>query len=103
MLRFCETKVSKEEFYDAKQPTQIWVTDVDNIVISKLIETKNNSKYLIGCLDDVTRPLVLILHLLSEYVKNLKDKNGNKDENKNNKFISFLTDDEKPLEKYKII
>ena len=33
--------------------------DVNNIVLLKLIETKNNLKYLVGYLD-VMRPLVLI-------------------------------------------
>ena len=34
-----------------KKEKNIWNVDVDDIVISKLIETKNNkSKYLIGCL-----------------------------------------------------
>ena len=32
---------------------KIWDVDVDYIVISKLIETKNNSKYLIGYSSDV--------------------------------------------------
>ena len=45
MLRFCERKVRKKEFYDAKK--KIWDVKVDNTVISNLIETKNNSKYLI--------------------------------------------------------
>lgn len=35
--------------------------DVNNIFISKLIETKNKPKYLIEYLDDAIRPLVLIL------------------------------------------
>ena len=48
MLIFGETKVAKEEFYDAKQPIKIWDVDVNNIVISKLVETKKNSKCLIG-------------------------------------------------------
>ena len=42
--------------------------NVDNIVISKLVETKNNSHYWIGYLDEVTRPLVLILPKMSGYV-----------------------------------
>ena len=41
--------------------------DVINIVILKLIETKINSKYLVGYLD-VTRPLVL------DVLKHLKRK-----------------------------
>ena len=50
MLRFdnVETKVAKKQFYGAKQPISIWDVNVDNIVISKLVETKNNSTYLIG-------------------------------------------------------
>ena len=35
---------------------------------------KNMSKYLIGYSDDVIRPLVLILHKMSGYVKTLKIK-----------------------------
>ena len=53
MLRFGKTK---EEFYDAKKPVNIWDVNVDNGFISNLIETKNNTKYLIGYLDDVMRP-----------------------------------------------
>ena len=61
MLRFGETKVSKEKFYRARKPINIWDVNVDNIVISKLVESNINSKYLIGYLDKVIRPLVLIL------------------------------------------
>ena len=43
ILRFGKTKVAKEEFYGAKKPIKIWNVNIDNIVISKLIETKNNS------------------------------------------------------------
>ena len=34
---------------------------VDNIVDSKLIKTKTNYKYLIGYLDEVIRPLILVI------------------------------------------
>ena len=40
MLRFGKTKVTKEEFYGAAKPIRIWDINVDNKVISKLIETK---------------------------------------------------------------
>ena len=49
----------------------IWHFNVDNIVFSNLIETKNNSKYLIGYLDEVITPLVLILAKMSVYVKRI--------------------------------
>ena len=61
MLRFGETLVKKEEFYAGKKPIKIWDDNVDNIFISKSVETKTNSKYLIGYLDKVIRPLVLII------------------------------------------
>ena len=44
-----------------KKKKKNWDVNVDNIFISKSIETKNNSKYLIGELDDVIRPLLLIV------------------------------------------
>ena len=54
---------------------------------------------MIGYLDKVIRPLVLIISRKSRYVKTFKVKNGDKD--KNNKTMSFRIDDEKLLEKYK--
>ena len=71
MLRFGKIKVAKEKFYGAKKPIKIWDVNVDNIVISKLIERDNNSKYLIGYLDEVIKPLILILPKMSGYVRHL--------------------------------
>ena len=65
---------------------KIWDTDVGNIVIWKLIETKNSSKYLIWYLGEVIRLLVLSLTKKSRYVKNLKEKK---------KLMSLRIDDEK--------
>ena len=45
----------------AKILLKIWDVNADNIFISKLFETKNDSKYLIGYLGEVIRPQVLIL------------------------------------------
>ena len=44
MLKFGERKVTKEKFYAGKKPIKIWDVNVDNIVISRLIETKSNSQ-----------------------------------------------------------
>ena len=52
---------------------------------------------MIGYLDKAIRPLVLKMPKISGYVKTLKD------EDKINKSIFFRIDDEKLLEKYKII
>ena len=38
-----------------------WGLNVDNMVNSKLVETKTNSKYLIGYLGKVLRPINLIV------------------------------------------
>ena len=65
-----------------------------------LIETKNNYKYQIGYLDDVTRPLVLVLYKRRGYFKTFIVKDGDED---HNKLISFHINDEKLLEKYKTI
>ena len=48
MLKFGMTKVEKHAVYGTKKSKQIWDVNVDNIVLSKIIETKTNSKYLIG-------------------------------------------------------
>ena len=65
--------------------------DVDNVFISKLIEAKNNLKYLIGYLDEVIRPLVLMLPKMSGYLKTFKEKT--------NILMSLHIDDENLLEK----
>ena len=66
--------------------------NVDNIVISKLVETKNNSHYWIGYLDQIINPLVLILPKMSGYVKTFNDKGRDKDNN--NKLMSLRIDAE---------
>ena len=76
-----------------KKTIKIRDINVDNVVVSKLIETKTNSKYLIGCLDKVVKPLVLIFPKMSGYVNNFKVKDGDKD--KNNKLMSLHIDDDK--------
>ena len=74
MLRFGKTKIAKEEFCGAKKPIKICDVNVDSMAISKFFKTRNNSKYLIGYLDEVIRPLVLILPKMTEYVKTLNIK-----------------------------
>ena len=83
------------------KPIKIWDVNVHNIVTSKLVETKNICKYLIGYFDAVMRPLVLILPKMSEYVKTFKDKD--EDKNKNNKQIYLRIGNDKLLEEYRTI
>ena len=56
---------------------------------------------MIGYLDNVIRPLVLILPKTAENNDTFKVKDA--DKNKSNKLISFGIDAEKLLEKYKTI
>ena len=86
-----------------KKTYKIWDANVDNIVISKLVKPKTNSKYLVGYLDKAIRPLVFIMPKMSEYVKTFKLKEGDKDKNNKKQIISFCIDDEKLLQKYKAI
>ena len=85
MLRLGEKKVTKEKFVLQKN-IKIWDVHINNIVISKLIETKTNSKYLIVYLNKIIRSIVLITLKMSGCVKTFKVKDGNKD--KNNKLVS---------------
>ena len=80
MLRCGETKIAKGKLYGANKPIKIW--DVNNIVISKLVEAKTNSNYLIRYLDKVIRPLLLIFPKMSRYIKTFKVNDGFKDKNK---------------------
>ena len=97
MMKLREKEITKEKFYAGKRPINIWDINVDNIVISKLVKTKTNSKYLIRYLEKAIRPLVLIIPKMSGYIKTIKVKEGD------NKLMSFCLDDEKLLEKYKVI
>ena len=92
-----EKLIAKEKFYAAKRTIKICDVTVENIVISKLVKTKPNSKYLIGYLHKDIRPLILIMPKMCGYVKTSKDKEGG------NKSMYFHIDDEKLLEKHKAV
>ena len=98
MVRSGEKEIAKEKFYAAKNPINIGNVNVDNIGVSKLFETKTNSKYVIGIKFDKTiRPLVLIMPKMSGRVKIFKV------EDEINKLMSFGIDNEQLLEKCKAI
>ena len=96
-MRNSKRKIAEEKFYAAKKPIKIWDVNVDNIVVSKLVETKTNIKYLIGIrFGKAIWPLIWIMPKMSGYVKTFNVKEGG------NKLVSFRIDHEKP-EKYKVI
>ena len=96
-MKFRKTRIPKEKFNTLKEPIKIWDANADNIVISKLVETKTNSKYLIGYLEKYIRSLVLIMPKITGYIKTFKDKD------KNSKLVSFRIGNGKLLAKYKAI
>ena len=55
-----------------KKQIKFCYVNVDNTIVSKLIKTKTNSKYLIGYSDEVRQPLVLILPKWMDMLKHLK-------------------------------
>ena len=90
--------MAKEKFYAPKNPIKIWDVNIDNTVISKLVETKSTSKRLIGIkFNKAVRPLVLVMPKMGGYVKTFKVKEVY------NKLMPFRIDDRKLLEKYKAI
>ena len=80
-MRFGKRKIEKETFYTAKKPINIGYVNIDNMVISTQNQTRATSKYLIGYLDKVIRPLALILPKMNGYVKTFKVTAGDKDKN----------------------
>ena len=84
-MRIGETKATKRKSFMLQK--NLWDVNVDNIVISKVVKTKTNSKYLIGYFDKDIKPLVLIMLEMSGYVETFKVKDGHR--NKNNKLMSF--------------
>ena len=77
-MRFGEREIAKEKFYAAKKPMKIWAVHIDDIVISKFVKTKTDSKYLIGYLNKAIRPLLFIMPKMNGYVKTFKVKEGDK-------------------------
>ena len=68
-----EREIAKEKFYATKRPMKIWYVNVNNTVISKLVKTKTDPKYLVGLkFNKAIRPLVLVMPKTSGYVKKLK-------------------------------
>ena len=47
MVKFGKTEIAKEKFYAPKKAMEICIVNVDNVVISKVVKIKTNSKYLI--------------------------------------------------------
>ena len=102
MMKFGERKVTKEKFNATGKPIKILNVNLGGIVISKLIETKANSNYLIGYLNKAIKSLALIMPKMSGCLKTFKRhktfKVKDEDKDINKKLMSFHINDEKLLE-----
>ena len=70
-LVFDDTEVTKKEFYESKQAIRLKDIIVKNIVVSKKIKINDKTvKYYIGYIvDDNVLPLVLLLPIMSGWIK----------------------------------
>ena len=55
MVRSGEKKKTQKKSFMMQKRLKVWDVNVHNIVISKLVKTKTNSKYLIEYLDKAIR------------------------------------------------
>ena len=92
-LVFGDTEVSKKEFYESKEDIKLKDVIVDNIIISNKIKRNNEIiKYYIGYIvDDNVIPLVLLLRVMSGWIKYFE--NGGKN-------MSFKIEDDDIYLKY---
>ena len=77
-IKICQDKSSKRKFHGTKIPINIWDVNVDNLVISILVEIKTSFD-------------------IAKMSRSVKIKNGDKDEN--NKLMPLSIDNEKLLQK----
>ena len=86
-LKFDNIRVNKKEFQKSKQPIDLNLVNVDQIVVSdKFKQSDDACKYFIGYKEDeIVKPVCIILPQMSGYVKYFE--NGGKK-------MSFLIKDD---------
>ena len=92
-LKFNNVRVNKREFYKSKQPIDLGLVTVDQIVVSdKFKHSDNGVKYFIGYQEDeIVKLSCIILPQMNGYIKYFK--NGGKN-------MSFTVKDDSVLNKY---
>ena len=70
-LKFNNIKVNKKEFHKSKQPTDLDLVSLDQIVVSHIIRHSDDGfKHFIGYQEDeIVKPLCIILPQMSGYIK----------------------------------
>ena len=73
-LKFDNSRVNKKEFHESKQPINLDLVNVDQIVIShKLKHSYDGFKYFTGYKEgEIAKPLCIILPQMGGYIKYLK-------------------------------
>ena len=92
-LKFDNIRVNKKEFHKSKQPVNLDLLNVDQIVVSdKFKHNDYGFKYFIGYKEDETaKPLCIILPQTTGYIKYIE---------KGGKNMSFVIKDDDVLDKY---
>ena len=92
-LKFDNIRVNKKEFHKSKQPIDLDLINVDQIVVSDKFKHSDDSfKYFIGYKEgEIVKPLCIILPQMTGYIKYFE--NGGKN-------ISFVIKDDDVLDKY---
>ena len=92
-LKFDNIKVNKKKFHKSKQPINLDLINVDQIVISgKFKHSDDGFKYFIGYKEgEIVKPLCIILPQMTGYIKYFE--NGGKN-------MSFVIKDDDVLDKY---
>ena len=92
-LKFDNIRVNKKEFHKSKQPINLDLVNVDQIVISdKFKHSDDGFKYFIGYKEgEIVKPLCIILPQMSGYIKYFGNGGNN---------MSFMVKDDDLLDKY---
>ena len=95
-LTFNNIKLNKKEFRKSKQPINLDLVTVDQLVVSdKFKHSDDGYKYFISYQEDeIVKPFCIVLPQMSEYIKCFK--NGGKN-------MPFMIKDDEVHEKYKEI
>ena len=92
-LKFDNIRVNKKEFHKSKQPIDLSLVNVDQIVVSdKFKHSDDGFKYFIGYKEgEIVKPLCIILPQMTGYIKYFKNRR---------KSMSFVIKDDMCLDKY---
>ena len=95
-LKFGNTRLNKKEFHKSKQPLNLDLVNITQIVVSDKFKHSDDSfKYFIGYKEDeIVKLLCIILYQMSGYIKYFE--NGGKN-------LSFMIKNDDMLDRYKEI